>query len=128
MKQAKKEAPARRAGSAKAGLNFPVNRIHCYLKRSHGSKEVCRVSAVFVAATLEYLVTGIVELAGNAAHGNEEHQILPHHLKIAIRNNEELNKLLGHTTVLQSDVLPNIHSELLLKKTNKKSGEVSREF
>ena len=39
---------------------------------------------------------------------------------VAIRNDEELNRLLGHVVISQGGVLPNIHSELLPKKTNDK--------
>ena len=35
-----------------------------------------------------------------------------HHLQLAIRNDEELNKLLGHVTIAQGGVLPNIHQSM----------------
>jgi histone H2A len=48
-------------------------------------------------------------LAGNAARDNKKTRIIPRHLQLAIRNDEELNKLLGHVTIAQGGVLPNIH-------------------
>ena len=37
-------------------------------------------------------------------------------LQLAIRNDEELNKLLSGVTIAQGGVLPNIHAVLLPKK------------
>lgn len=47
----------------------------------------------------------------------EKSRIIPRHLQLAIRNDEELNRLLGSVTISQGGVLPNIHSELLPSKS-----------
>lgn len=49
-----------------------------------------------------------MELAGNAARDNKKSRIIPRHLQLAIRNDEELNKLLSGVTISQGGVLPNI--------------------
>ncbi|KAJ3337618.1 imidazoleglycerol-phosphate dehydratase [Gonapodya sp. JEL0774] len=103
--------------SAKAGLQFPVGRIHRLLRKGNYAQRVGAGAPVYLAAVLEYLVAEILELAGNAARDNKKTRIIPRHLQLAIRNDEELNKLLAGVTIAQGGVLPNIHSVLLPKKT-----------
>eukprot|EP00037_Helgoeca_nana_P007685 m.69845 g.69845 ORF g.69845 m.69845 type:complete len:195 (+) comp18434_c1_seq1:1-585(+) len=50
---------------------------------------------VYLAAVLDYLTAEILELAGNAARDKQMLQISQLHLELAIRNDEELNKLVG---------------------------------
>ena len=61
----------------------------------------------------------VLELAGNAARDNKKSRIIPRHVQLAVRNNEELNKLLAGVTIAAGGVLPNIHSVLLPKKSKK---------
>ena len=72
---------------------------------------------MYLAAVLEYLAAEILELAGNAARDNKKHRIVPRHVQLAVRNDEELNKLLGGVTIASGGVLPNINATLLPKKT-----------
>ena len=106
--------------SSRAGLQFPVGRIHRLLRNGNYSERVGAGAPVYLAAVLEYLSAEVLELAGNAARDNKKSRIIPRHLQLAIRNDEELNKLLGGVTLAQGSVLPNIQSVLLPKKTNHK--------
>jgi histone H2A len=78
---------------------------------------------VYLAAVLEYLAAELLELAGNAARDNKKNRIIPRHLQLAIRNDEELGKLLGEVTIAAGGVLPNIHTVLLPKSKGKKEAE-----
>lgn len=74
------------------------------------------------------LAAEILELAGNAARDNKKSRIVPRHLQLAVRNDEELNKLLGSVVISQGGVLPNILTELLPAKTaGKKGAKASQE-
>jgi histone H2A len=103
--------------SSKAGLQFPVGRIGRFLKKGKFATRVGAGAPVYLAAILEYLTAEILELAGNAARDNKKTRIIPRHIQLAVRNDEELNKLFGGVTIAQGGVLPNIHSVLVPKSS-----------
>merc|ERR1711985_142482 len=102
--------------SAKAGLQFPVGRVRRYLKAGKNATRIGSGAPVYLAAVMEYLAAEVLELAGNAARDNKKARIIPRHIQLAIRNDEELSKLLSTVTIAAGGVLPNIHSVLLPKK------------
>ncbi|KAK0767474.1 histone H2A [Friedmanniomyces endolithicus] len=53
--------------SSKAGLAFPVGRVHRLLRKGNYAQRVGAGAPVYLAAVLEYLAAEILELAGNAA-------------------------------------------------------------
>ena len=85
------------SSSAKAGLQFPVGRIGRYLRQGKYATRMGAGAPVYLAAVLEYLCAEILELAGNAARDNKKARIVPRHITLAVKNDEELNKLLGGT-------------------------------
>ncbi|XP_063727206.1 histone H2A-like [Symsagittifera roscoffensis] len=74
--------------SSRAGLQFSYGRIHRFIRKGNYAER----------------------LAGNAARDNKKSRIKPGHLQLAIRNDEELNKLFLGVTIAQSGVLPNIQA------------------
>ena len=105
--------------AAKAGLQFPVGRIARYLKKGRYAERVGAGAPVYLAAVLEYLAAEVLELAGNAAKDNKKSRVVPRHIQLAIRHDDELNKLMGGTTIAAGGVLPNIHVALLPVKKDK---------
>jgi len=103
--------------SSRAGLQFPVGRIHRLLRKGNYAERIGAGAPVYLAAVMEYLAAEVLELAGNAARDNKKSRIIPRHLQLAIRNDEELNKLLSGVTIAQGGVLPNIQAVLLPKKS-----------
>ncbi|VAI55312.1 unnamed protein product [Triticum turgidum subsp. durum] len=109
----KKGAAGRKAGgprkksvsrSVKAGLQFPVGRIGRFLKKGRYAQRVGSGAPVYLAAK-----------------DNKKSRIIPRHLLLAIRNDEELGKLLAGITIAHGGVIPNINPVLLPKKTAEKS-------
>ncbi|KFP87762.1 Late histone H2A.L3, partial [Apaloderma vittatum] len=108
---------SKRNRSAKAGLQFPVSRVYRFLKRGNYSKRVSPSAAIYLAAVLQYLSRKILEAAGKTAKENK-HRILPKHILLVVRNDENLNKLFSGVTIAQGGVLPNLPPELLRTKSS----------
>uniref|UniRef100_A0A1B6LDW1 Histone H2A n=1 Tax=Graphocephala atropunctata TaxID=36148 RepID=A0A1B6LDW1_9HEMI len=112
----KKDATKRVSKATKAGLTFPPSRFIRMLKKGKYSSKIGVGAGVYLAAVLEYLTAEILELAGNAARDNKKSRVIPRHIQLAIRNDEELSKLLGSVVLPAGGVLPHIQAVLLPKK------------
>ncbi|KAJ1116599.1 hypothetical protein NDU88_004805 [Pleurodeles waltl] len=124
----KKPAKAKavpKSKSFRAGLQFPVGRVHRLLRKGRYADRVGCGASVYLAAVLEYLTAEVLELAGNAARDNKKSRVVPRHLQLAVRNDEELNRLFDGVTIAEGGVLPNIQAQLLPKKTSKGSASES---
>ncbi|CAI0468064.1 unnamed protein product [Linum tenue] len=96
--------------STKAGLQFPVGRVARFLKTGKYAERVGAGAPVYL----------VLELAGNAARDNKKTRVVPRHVQLAVRNDEELSKLLGSVTIANGGVMPNIHNMLLPKRADAK--------
>ena len=109
-------------------MQFPVGRIGRYLRQGKYATRMGAGAPVYLAAVLEYLCAEILELAGNAARDNKKSRIIPRHITLAVKNDEELNRLLGNVTIASGGVLPNIHAVLLPKKAKVAGGKASQDY
>uniref|UniRef100_A0A8C5TWN3 Histone H2A n=1 Tax=Malurus cyaneus samueli TaxID=2593467 RepID=A0A8C5TWN3_9PASS len=122
-KQGGKARAKAKSRSSRAGLQFPVGRVHRLLRKGNYAERVGAGAPVYLAAVLEYLTAEIWSWrATRPATTEDAHH--PRHLQLAIRNDEELNKLLGKVTIAQGGVLPNIQAVLLPKKTDSHKAKV----
>lgn len=107
--------------SVRAGLAFPVGRIHRFLRKGRYAARIGGGASIYLAAVLEYLTAELIELSGNAAKDNRRARIIPRHIQLAVRNDEDLSKLVKGVTITGGGVPPNVHAALLpKKKTTKK--------
>ena len=99
------------------------------MKTGRYSERIGSGAPVYLAAVLEYLAAEVLELAGNAAKDNKKTRVIPRHILLAIRNDEELNRLMSNTTIADGGVLPNINPMLLPSKSKRdqKGGEASQD-
>ncbi|WWD10472.1 hypothetical protein V865_008608 [Kwoniella europaea PYCC6329] len=100
--------------SLKAGITFPVGRIHRYLKRGRYAERVGSGAAIYMAAVLEYLVAEIVEVAGDVTRNFKKARITPRHIQLAVQ-------LFERVTIAEGGVIPLDPKELGKKKNKSKS-------
>lgn len=110
---------SRRSRSSRVALQFPVSRVHRFLRKGKYTEHIVAGAPVYLAAVLEYLVAKVLELSGNAARENKRKRINPRNIQLAVRCDEGLTRLLPNVVIPNSGVLPNIHA-VLLKKPAKK--------
>lgn len=112
--------------SARAGLIFPVGRVHRFLKKGNYAQRIGSGAPVYLAGVLEYLTAEILDMASDAARAYRKTRIIPRHIALAVRKDDELNQLLGHVIIKQGGVVP----DPVTRKTEskKKKSKASQEL
>lgn len=103
---------AMKSKSVRAGLTFPVTRVSHEMRIQSVAPRLAEMSAVYMAATLEYICAEILELSGNSARDNKRVRITPRNIMLALVNDEELAKLF-RDVVISGGVQPNIRQEII---------------
>merc|ERR1712151_849702 len=88
-----KSGKAKGFSTKKAGLKFSPGAIGGNLKRGRFAKRATKAAAKAKKTTLK-----------------------PRHIALAVRNDDELNKLLATVTIASGGVLPNVHPAIAAKK------------
>merc|ERR1719382_1907754 len=110
--------------SARAGVQFPVGRVHRYLKKyATNNMRIGGTAGVYCAAVMEYLSAEVLELAGNVAKDMRTKRVTPRHLQLAIRGDDELDSLVK-ATIAGGGVVPFVQPQLLQNKDKGWQGPV----
>jgi len=97
----------------RAGIIFPVARVHRLLKKGRYAKRVSATAAIYLSSVLEYLCAEVLDLSHNASSDNKKTRITPRFLQLAIRFDTELDELLSNVTIAEGGVVPHIDNSLL---------------
>lgn len=111
----KKQKKQSKSRAERAGLTFPVSKINRHLRESKKSKRVAATAPVYLSAVLEYAASEIIELSGNQLSGTKRKRIKPMDVMRAIRNDDELHKLVGGCAVFVGDRVKDVSAAVVFK-------------
>merc|ERR1719460_2471092 len=83
----------------RCNLVFPVTKIAKTLRKGGYAKRLALGGSIYFTAVVEYIAAEILELAGNSCADQGKNRIVPRHIQLAIRNDEELSKYMNHVTI-----------------------------
>ena len=115
-----KKKKVSKSRSEKAGLTMPVSKLNRHLRQAGRTKRVGAGAPVYLAAVIEYTAAEVLELSGGEL--GKRKRITPQDIMKTIRNDEELNQLLGGCAVFASDRVKNV-SQAVTFKTKEKAAE-----
>ena len=93
------------------------------LREYRAARRVSIQGGAYLAGVLEYLAAEILEGAGNLCTEAKMKVVMPRHINIALRLDDELTKLMHSVTVSQGTKIPHVEEALLPKRRAKKEGE-----
>ena len=103
-----KDVVATRLSKTKrACLVMSVAKVLAGLKKGRYAPRVRVDAAVYLTATLEYLVAEVLELAGNCAKYMKKKRITPRHIQMTFLHDSELGELTKGVIVPEGGVKPN---------------------
>ena len=88
------EPGQRRSAQDRAGVKFPINKLAKFARQGKYAERVGQGAPVYMAGVLEYLALEILELASNKAGEDKKKTIMPRHIMLAIRSDDEFNRFM----------------------------------
>ena len=125
-KSTKPSAPKKISMASRCGLTFPTARVGRFL-RSKYSKRVSRDATVMMTGVLEYLTVEILDMAGTCAKENKVKRIVPRHITLVVRNDEEFNAFTRHKYINGGGFVPRLHKRLVPPKRAKKQTSITED-
>lgn len=104
--------------SDRAGLIFPVGRVHRLLRMGKVASRISANAPIFLAAAIERFISYFHEVAVKSAQNETSRRILPYHIQNAIRNDIELNELLTNFSLRDLDLNFKLESLEMIKSLN----------
>ena len=123
-KSTKASTPKKISMASRCGLTFPTARVGRFL-RSKYSKRVSRGATVMMTGVLEYLTAEILDMAGTCAKENKVKRIVPRHITLVVRNDEEFNAFTRHKYINGGGFVPRLHKRLVPPKRPKKQRNIT---
>ena len=88
------------------------------MKQISGMKRVGGSAPVYMTAAIEYIVSELLEMAGNHTKKSNRKRVTPEDISIGVRSDDELAKLFRNVAVFTGDKLSN-PSKVLEPKARK---------
>ena len=102
-------------GTTRAGLIVAPSKCSRMMKKMRLSARFGSGGGVFMAGVLQYLMSEILELSGEVCLAKGKQRLAPRHMQLAIRGDEELNKMFAMTQISSGGSINNIQSVLFPK-------------
>jgi histone H2A len=101
--------------SKRAELIFPVSRVAKNLRKGRYAKYIATTAPVYLAGVLEYICAEILESAGTVVKEKKRVRIMPRHVYIGVKLDEELCRLLimrNKNIIPECGVMEYIHPQI----------------
>jgi len=95
---------SQKSRSVRAGINFPIGRIHRHLREGRYAERISSDAPVYLAAVLENVVAEVFREAYNHRDKKAQKRIIPSQILNAIRKDKELNSIFANVTIRDGGV------------------------
>ena len=114
--------------SQKAGLDFPIARVNRYIKKNSGIKRVGASAPVFATATIEYIVSELLDVVGNVTNQSGRKTLSPEDIAAGVRADKELSKLFSGHSIFVGDKISNktVNTTITYNAKSKSSESATR--